>query len=55
MSRTAKQFDSTAQLRAANNVLSARVGVATVQSQRDLSDARQLADELAVSALASWR
>jgi hypothetical protein len=50
MSRTpAKQLDSTTQLRAANNVLSARVGVATAQSKRDLSDARQLADELVAS------
>jgi hypothetical protein len=43
----AKQFDSTMQLRAANDVLSARIGVATAQSQHDLSDARQLAAEVA--------
>jgi hypothetical protein len=51
MSRTAtaKTFDSTAQLRAANDVLSARIGVATAQSKRALSDARQLADEVAAA------
>ena len=51
MSRTAKTFDSTAQLRAANDILSARVGVATDQSKRHLSDARQLADEVAAARL----
>jgi hypothetical protein len=43
----AKKFDSTTQLRAANNALSARVGVATAQTARDLSEARQLANGVA--------
>jgi hypothetical protein len=45
---TTKDLDSTRQLRAANNALSARVGVATIQARHDLSDARQLAAELAM-------